>query len=178
MLVDRYAFVEFGMKPNACFCFDRDNLPFRLGDMWLAGDRSQLKKQNHPGFRERFLHMDGLHGFEHWEDEFEERLRGLGIGPDSPVVHDHARRSRSSTGRRNQTSRRSSRRADHNSIAFEMEELIDFAKFHGLQVTDLRHRGGNLWVEPHKQSGQVHSRLTQWGFKLKEGRGWWFQNKS
>lgn len=178
MLVGRYAIVEFGTKGNACFCFDLDSLPFSLGDTFLVGDKSQLKKQDHHGCKDRLLHKDGLHGFEHWEDEFEERLRVLGIGPDSPVVPDHAKRSRSSTGRRNQTLRRSAQRADHKPIAFEMAELIDFAKFHGLQVTDLRHRGGNLWVEPHKQSGQVHSRLTQWGFKLKEGRGWWFQNKS
>lgn len=175
MLVNHHAIVEFGTKGNACFCFDLDDLPFRLGDAVLAGDKSQLKKQDHPGCKDRLLHKDGLHGFERWEDEFEEKLEDLGIYPDSPDVQGHTMRSGSSTGRRKQTSRRNPHRADSKSIDFEMVELVDFAKFHGLQVTDMRYKGGNLWVEPHKQAGQVHRRLTQWGFKLKEGRGWWIK---
>lgn len=175
MLVNRHAIVEFGTKGNACFCFDLDNLPFRLGDAFLVGDKSQLKKQDHPGCKDRLLHKDGLHGFERWEDEFEERLRRLGIGPDSPAVHDHARRSRSSTGRRNQSSRRDSYRANNDSMAFEMEKLIEIANFYGLQVRDMRSRGGNLWVEPHIQVGRVHRQLTQWGFTLKRDKGWWLK---
>lgn len=170
MLIDRYAIVEFGRTGNACFCFDLDNLPFRLESPRLRGDSSQLKHASYAGCKFRLTHNDG---HMRWEGAFEEELGKLGIIPGSVQSHDFRRkfRIRSEPGRHSQNARAVDR--PPNGESFSMDELKDFVGRFELEVYDLRPKGGNLWVKPDIESIAVARQLEKWGLRRKLGKGWW-----
>ncbi len=169
MLIDRFAIVEFGKAGNACFCFDIDNLPFRLDSPWLRGDSSQLKNEKHSGCRFRLIHVDRSRT--NWEDIFESELEDLGITPTAFKTRD-ARRIHRPAALRKQGEASSTSSTDK-SRGLNMEELSNFTARWGLSIVDLRSRGGNLWVKPDKHFTLVNSQLKAWGFRWKEGKGWW-----
>lgn len=164
ILVGHYAIVEFGVKYNACFIYDSNNLPFRLGASTLSGDRSELKNNSHRGCKDRLTHQDNCEGFGRWEERFEDKLRDLGMTPDSS--------SRYSTTTR---ARKISARTDPRTMLFTMDRLKRFAQANNLKITDNRGKGGSLWVEPDDLLGSLGSSLESWGFKHKVGRGWWIK---
>lgn len=179
MLVGKYVIVEFGTTGNACYCFDRENLPFRLDIRELVGDMTQLKNRTR-GYRFHLSHVDRRD--EDWEETFEQRLLEQGIEPDQP---------RSTSGRppqarhRKRTDRGGSSRRDSSSepilpigspiLKFEIEELKDFVGRFGLKVIDFRNKGGNLWVKPDCDMLAVQNQLRRWNFQRKVGTGWWIK---
>ena len=54
-----------------------------------------------------------------------------------------------------------------------MIELRNLMEREHLKWDDLRARGGNLWVLSDDVPQRVEMRLVEWGFRLKQGRGWW-----
>ena len=164
MLAGRYAIVEFGIRANACFIYDINDLPFQLGAKRLAGDRSQLKNINHRGYKDRLTHQDNYDGFERWEERFEDKLRRLGITLDS--------RSRNASTARPRTNRT---RTPSSKLPFTMDQLNNFAKANNLKITDNRSKGGSLWVGPDNLLSFLQDSLVIWGFKHKAGRGWWIK---
>lgn len=179
MLVGKYVIVEFGTTGNACYCFDRKNLPFRLDIRELVGDMTQLKNRTR-GYRFHLSHVDRRD--EDWEETFEQRLLEQGIEPDQP---------RSTSGRppqarhRKRTDRGGSSQRDSSSepilpigspiLKFEIEELKDFVGRFGLKVIDFRNKGGNLWVKPDCDMLAVQNQLRRWNFQRKVGTGWWIK---
>ena len=179
MLVGKYVIVEFGATGTACYCFDRDNLPFRLNVSQLAGDVTGLKNKTR-GYKFHIAHIDRRG--EDWEETFEQRLLELGIEPDQ---------SRSNSGRppqarqKKRTDRSGSSRRDSYSeptlpiespfLKFEIEELKDFVGRFGLKVIDFRNKGGNLWVKPDCDMLAVQNQLRRWNFQRKVGTGWWIK---
>lgn len=182
MLMGKHAIVEFGATGNACYCFDRDNLPFRLDSRQLAGDLAGLKNRTQ-GHRFHLSHVDRRD--EDWEDTFDQRLSEFGIEPDQP--RSTAGR-RSKTYQKKRTDRSGSYRSDSYSeptlpikppagqtLKFEIEELKDFVGRFGLKVVDLRSKGANLWVKPDCDMLAVQNQLRRWSFQRKVGTGWWIK---
>jgi hypothetical protein len=178
MLIGRFVIVEFGVKGNACYCFDRENLPFRLNARELCGDVTQLKNKT-KGYRFHLSHFD--RGGESWEETFENKLSELSISPDKhiPKVRYQNRE------RQRYSERDSSFRSAHSGdlpfvpesahAKFKMDELKDFVGRFGLKVIDLRGRGGNLWVKPDCDMVAVANELRRWKFERKIGKGWWLK---
>lgn len=179
MLMGKHLIVEFGVTGNACYCFDRENLPFRLNAPQLAGDVTGLKNKT-KGYRFHISHIDRTG--EAWEETFEQRLLELGIEPDQPRLVSsrppHAKKKK-------HTNRVGSSRHDSYSeptlpiespiFKFEIEELKDFVERFGLDVIDFRSKGGNLWVKPDCDILAVQNQLRRWNFQLKAGTGWWIK---
>ena len=172
MLIDRYAIVEFGTTGNACYChvLGLAKQPFALDEEAIAGNRTQLKNKDHPGFIFRLEHRDRP---EVWEDVFERRLQRLGIAPDSPLGSWNTRSSRRTVSGR-PTSSQGSPTTTAGRPAF-WYDLHGLAKTYGLTVQDLRDRGGYLWVTPDHPSAHVRGKLTEWGFQCVRDKGWGFR---
>ncbi len=174
MLIGKYAIVEFGTTGNACFCFDLEDLPFKLGDPCLYNHTygQGLKNKSHSGCRFRKIHSDKT--AEKWEEVFELELQNLGISPDSPG---DVSRSSSTRGRRliRRTSSFWSENVNSVLKGFNMWELQRLARKYGLAIADLRYKGGNLWVTPDVPNSDVHKKLSEWGFQLKRDKGWWLK---
>ncbi len=58
--------------------------------------------------------------------------------------------------------------SDYSDAAFRA-----FVAAENLETADYRERKGALWVEVEDTSPAVAAQLLSWGFKFKEGRGWW-----
>lgn len=56
---------------------------------------------------------------------------------------------------------------------FSDTAFFDFANTHAITHKDHRQRGGALWVEDSSVQPAVLAQLQSWGFKHKEGKGWW-----
>ncbi|WP_230384685.1 EH signature domain-containing protein [Burkholderia pseudomallei] len=80
MQIGSYLIIEFSKKPNACYVYQADQLPFEPYDRHYEGGTSDLAA----GFRQdigcalRIVHRDG------WGQRAQGELRQLGIRPDRP----------------------------------------------------------------------------------------------
>jgi hypothetical protein len=63
--------------------------------------------------------------------------------------------------------------ASSSSGGFSENALRAFAAEQGLEIKDFRGRSGALWVELNPGHAHQQKRLREWGFRYKEGRGWW-----
>jgi hypothetical protein len=160
--------VEFGMSGNACFIFERRNLPFDLGGSAVAGDRSELKHDDHI---ERLLHIDT--GVNRWEQIFEQTLqRHMDVWP----VREETTGQPSTTGaafrgRQNETTR-GTQCAEK--ASYSRRELERFCTSRALKIVDRStQRGGNLWVVTDQSDRAVNRQLSEWRFRYKPNKGWW-----
>ena len=152
--------VEFGISGNACFIFERRNLPFQLDRGRVAGDRSALKHEDHA---ERLLHIDV--GAGDWEEVFERTLsRLLNVRPEN---HDAATANRSKQDERARAPERPQQ------PVYSRMELQRFCTNHSLAISDLTAQRGNLWVLTDQSKEPVTRQLTNWGFRYKAPKGWW-----
>lgn len=157
MHIGKYVVVEFGVSGNACYIFEKRNPPFHIERGTVAGDRSELKHEDHV---QRLLHVDSNSG--QWERVFSETLRRLAnVTLQSPAssskplaIGDHISRSKLPT-------------------VYSRSELERFCQTNGLKVRDLTAMKGNLWVETGQPDPMVSRQLLVWGFRYKEGKGWW-----
>jgi hypothetical protein len=166
MCIGRFVVVERGIKPNACFIFRRDQIPFALGGD-IAGDRTGLK---HPTHIKRLTHTDG--GFERWEDKFEGALASLmQVEPQTQVANDVRMASQEARPLLSNEARNFS---PPSSIAsFSDRELARLCDKYRLRTKDLRGQHGNLWVLTGDRDTNVSPQLRSWGFSYKAGKGWW-----
>jgi hypothetical protein len=125
------------------------------------------------------------HGSAHWQSELAQVLRerfGIlpyQIAPTSENMTE-PRNVRSSTSPRAgnamphfDTTHTQGMIANSSVKVFTERALRHLAKRHGLVVIDERQRGGNLWVRVVNMSASVERELKGWGFKHKNGKGWW-----
>lgn len=154
MLMGKYIVVEFGSKGNACFIFDKANLPFTLeGD--IAGDRMGLK---HDSREHRLLHMDGSDLT--WESKFRRILAQCG-------VHSECASARSdSTVREPETSERRGGRSTR-------AQLVAFLNDNGVLWEDKTAKGGNLKVLHTRFTGPIGDQLKKWGFAYSVREFWY-----
>ena len=187
MCIGNHVVVEFGLKGNACYIFDRNRLPFEL-DGEVAGNSTALKHQS----GERLLHHDG--SWATWEQKFQNSLASRmrvrsgqrpteSPRPTSPDgnpsrntshLHVVANRSRAAAGRPSQPPSPGVERGQSvRGEPFTLNGLLRLCDIHKIRVQDLRDKNGNLWVLTEESNGFVSGQLRAWGFAYKADKGWW-----
>ena len=191
MCIGEHVVVEFGVRGNACYIFEREGLPFALAGA-VAGNRDELKHLRH---EERLLHIDS--NFDTWEVRFENTISRLTGARPKPLAFEPsptltaARPGSHRTGPTSGPMQPAQRVAQtslfgapppepHNPAEphsrFEMKALERFCATHRLQVDDRRAQNGCLWVRTHNLDGPVTGQLQIWGFQYKNAhKGWWKQ---
>lgn len=156
MQIGSYLIIEFSKKPNACYVYLADQLPYEPYAKYYDGGTADLAA----GFREdcaaRIVHRDG------WEDRAGAELRALGIHPDQPQAIVGAR-----------GLERSQRSPD----MARLRALV--SRFEGATIDDRRStQGGRLWVEDPQQRARLASELEPLGFKWAVSREAWYYPES
>lgn len=156
MQIGSYLIIEFSKKPNACYVYQADQLPYEPYAKYYDGGTADLAA----GFREdcaaRIVHRNG------WEDRAGAELRALGIYPDEP---------RAATGAGKEV--RSQRGPDMATL----RALV--SRFDGATIDDRRStQGGRLWVEDPQQRGWLALELKPLGFKWAPSREAWYYPES
>ncbi len=176
MQIGSYLIIEFSKKPNACYVYQADQLPFEPYDRHYDGGTVDLAS----GYRAevdcalRIVHRDG------WGDRAETELRLLGIRPDQPSAPGATAWGEASTSstrtrgtRAGTATSRSTTRRDDPDMAV-LRALI--ARFQGASIDDRRSttNGGRLWINDPLQRRQLRSELVALGFKWAERRQAWY----
>jgi len=156
MQIGSYLIIEFSKKPNACYVYQANQLPYEPYAKYYDGGTADLAA----GYREqcaaRIVHRDG------WEDRADGELRALGIHPDRPQATLGARRL--VRGQR----------------GLDMATLRALtSRYEGAAIDDRRAtQGGRLWVEDPQQRGRLASELESLGFKWATSRKAWYYPES
>lgn len=153
MCIGNKVVVEFGKSGNACFVFDRDRLPFRLSGT-VKGDSTSLKHEQH---KQRLIHTDSR--WKKWESKFVDAIPDLRAGRRTTSTQSYGGTERNS--------------ASQTSKSYSRSELSAFCAARGIRIEDLSGKGGNLWLRTANANPQISSQLTAWGFRYKDGKGWW-----
>ncbi|MCO8250745.1 EH signature domain-containing protein [Comamonas thiooxydans] len=184
MQLGPYLIIEFSKKPNACYVYQADQLPFEPYSRHYEGGTADLGAGYREGCALRIVHRDG------WAPRAEQELRQLGIVPDVAgprrVAVGSAPDTTTSTGHMAGTGSSSKSSATNkitNSTAGgpDMDRLkLVIDRFRGASIDDKRKssNGGRLWVEDPLQRAQLASELTALGFKWANSREAWYYPES
>lgn len=161
MKIGDYVVVEFGTAGNAAYIFrDGEDLPFQLRGM-VVGNGSELKNAQSEAYVDRMIHRDTLEGA--WEDRFTSILT-------------------SRVGKRAATTpKKASVAADLIRVRAEPQGsfaavLKTIANQHDLIITDLREKGGRIWVEGKRSlTKEAKTRLEGLGFRWSERRNAYYR---
>ncbi|TAM24374.1 MAG: hypothetical protein EPN46_12955 [Candidimonas sp.] len=174
MQIGPYLFIEFSKKPNACYVYQADQLPFEPYLRHYDGGTSDLAAGYNTNCALRIVHREG------WASRAGADLRRLGIHPDRPDVQRAM-----STGTATLSTMRS-RDADTGVTAFRKEASASdsdvpslralLSRFPGAFMDDLRKAdgGGRLWIKDPDQRVALASRLKESGFKWANSRQAWY----
>ncbi|WP_132579561.1 EH signature domain-containing protein [Paralcaligenes ureilyticus] len=174
MRIGSYLFIEFSKKPNACYVYQSDQLPFEPYLRHYDGGTSDLAAGYNTNCALRIVHREG------WASRAEADLRRLGISPDRPDV-----RRAVSTGAATASTMRG-RNADTGVTVFRKEASASdsdvpslralLSRFPGALMDDLRKAdgGGRLWIKDPDQRVALASRLEERGFKWANSRQAWY----
>lgn len=179
MQIGSYLIIEFSKKPNACYVYQADQLPFEPYDRHYEGGTSDLAA----GYRQsigcalRIVHRDG------WGDRAEAELRQLGIRPDrldAQPVAASGTVTTSTAGRRAPATGTTSSRTTTNHSGPDMAALKALIyPFPGASIYDGRNTdGGRLWIKDHLQRAELGSDLKALGFKWAASRQAWYYPES
>ena len=171
MQVGSHLIIEFSKKPNACYVYKADELPFEPYAKFYDGGTEDLAA----GFRQacaaRVVHREG------WEARAADELRTLGIRPDEPdaqrVTAAAATGSTSSAhGASGITAQSASLRGGPDKET--LRTLM--SRFRGASIDDQRDspNGGRLWVEDPLKRVQLESELKSLGFEWGVSRSAWY----
>lgn len=169
MQLGSYIIIEFSKKPNACYVYQADQLPFEPYSRHYDGGTSDLAAGYRDGCALRIVHRDG------WGWRAEQDLRQLGIVPDVAA----SRRASSSGAATGLISKERGFSKGHGAIDSgpDMEKLKALlTRFREASIDDRRKStsGGRLWVEDPWQRAQLASELTTLGFKWANSRQAWY----
>lgn len=170
MQVGSYLIIEFSKKPNACYVYQAEQLPFEPYSRHYEGGTTDLAAGFREGCALRIVHRDG------WGWRAEEDLRQLGIVPDVAAP----RRVPAAGGAGNATTRtqRSTLpEPEAPSAGPDLAKLnLVLTRFRGASIDDRRKsaNGGRLWVEDPLQRVQLGSELKALGFKWANSRQAWY----
>lgn len=148
MQIGSYLIVEFSKRPNACYGYKVDELPFQPYAKYYNGGTRDLAAGYKKNNCVRIVHRDG------WEAMAAEDLRKLGIQPDRPAG--------TSTTR-------------HEPDMAALRALV--GRFHNASISDKRDLlggGGRLWVTDPAQQAQLATELEAIGFKWANSRQAWY----
>jgi len=169
--------VEFSGEANALYGYDsRKGLPFNLGKALVTTKDvgNSLKSSK----RSLWLkHSDGQHGYDRWEERFEVELRKTYSIEPSEGQHLGARirapRASASQPVAPKSVVRDGARGGLYASTYSLAELARFSRDRGLKVEDRTGVGGNLWVVTKARTVSDEDVLRRWGFRFKQGKGWW-----
>jgi hypothetical protein len=173
MQLGPYLIIEFSKKPNACYVYEADQLPFEPYDRYYDGGTADLAAgyQSHIDCALRIVHRDG------WGVKAEDDLRRLGIQPDSRRTSDTV-----STGKARKSAPPGGERAAVPNVP-KSGQGPDIAllralvgRFHRTIIDDRRSQssGGRLWVADPLQRVQLGAELKRMGFKWSDKRQAWY----
>lgn len=141
--------VEFGVTGNACYVYPATPVPFKLGGLSIS-----LNDLKNKSLGESLRHADG---HTPWERNFDR------------VIFSNAGYS-SFTTSRPKAKPQATQNAGHNFSYVEQ-----YVKKFSIRSEDHRPIGA-FWVLTKKGvNSEVDTNLESWGFKYKDGRGWWKQ---
>lgn len=169
MQLGSYLIIEFSKKPNACYVYQADQLPFEPYSRHYDGGTSDLAVGYRDGCALRIVHREG------WGWRAEQDLRRLGIVPDVAAP----RRVSSSGAATGLTSTERGSSTGHGAVGAgpDMAKLSTLlTRFRGASIDDRRKStsGGRLWFEDPLQRVQLASELTALGFKWANSRQAWY----
>jgi len=170
MQLGSYIIIEFSKKPNACYVYQADQLPFEPYSRHYDGGTADLAAGFRDGCALRIVHREG------WGARAEQELRQLGIIPDAV---DPRRVLSSATGGTDTATNtgRAAERPESATPGPDMAKLNSLvARFRGASINDKRRTssGGRLWVEDPLQRRQLASELKAHGFKWANSRQAWY----
>jgi hypothetical protein len=175
MQIGPYLIIEFSKKPNACYVYQADQLPFELYARHYDGGTVDLAAGYRPEVHcaLRIVHREG------WSYRAETELRQLGIWPDERPHHRSASSPSNSgastlTGSRGSTS--SGSRTATTTRGPDMATLKALVRrFSGTHIDDRRSdKRGRLWVSDRNQSELLETELKALGFKWASSRSAWY----
>jgi len=156
MLIGDAAIVEFSQQNNATYVYRTDNFPVPLDGQGSVNIRDLRS----------WVCVEWLIHRPSWQELFEQRLRALfNIAPDGGG---HGRAALALAFTSSPTPPAGRKKA-----GFDVIELRNLMEQENLKWDDQRARGGNLWVRSDDVPPRVRMRLVEWGFELKQGKGWW-----
>ncbi len=166
MQIDNYLIVEFAKKPNACYVYVADELPFEPHDRYYNGGADDLAVGLNGKFATRIVHTPG------WESRAADALSRLGILPDS----------------RSGSFNRAVREAEYSAVQSRSskQQGIDLdalhrvvAGFKDAYVRDGRANGrGRLWVNDPRKSPILEKKLEELGFEWSSRyKGWFYPER-
>ena len=186
--------VEFSGIGNALYGYDaRKSLPFDTTRLLrLTVDASNSLKHKAPGRVLWMSHQDGIRGWGKWEQMLEATMKEeFGIVPNAAYVSNTSSAGRDrasntgfagrdrasntgSTGRDSvSNSNLNSESHSGNALPYSRTTLDRFANARGLRIEDNTAQGGSLWVRTGSNDTHISGILNQWGFRYKDGKGWW-----
>ncbi len=174
MQLGSHVIIEFSKKPNACYVYVADQLPFEPYDKSYLGTTADLAA----GFKSevscalRIVHNKG------WAEKAEAELRALGIFPDRPS-RTRVRNQVSAPTTESSASTTSSTAASkllQTSSSLDVAQLESLlSRFRGATFDDKREKlGGRLWVDDPLQRVQLATELKALGFKWANSRQAWY----
>jgi hypothetical protein len=174
MQVGSYLIIEFSRKPNACYVYKVDELPFEPYARQYTGRSEDLAARLHPSCVARIVHLPG------WEDRAAEDLRRLGIRPDQPVQQ--APVGRSAVDASSRTTERPASTGAASTSRPSSEGYPDMtalhtlmSRFRGASIDDRRSTsGGRLWVTDPLNRTQLEAELKALGFEWAPSRSAWY----
>lgn len=173
MQIGSYLIIEFSKKPNACYVYEADQLPFEPYERQYEGGTADLAA----GFRQevgcavRIVHREG------WGGRAEAELRQLGIRPDRPEGQRVTSTGTANTSTAGARATAATGQAKASPVGPDMSALRSLlSRFRGASIDDRRGNsgGGRLWIEDPLQRVQLASELKALGFKWANTRQAWY----
>ena len=172
MQIGSYLIIEFSKKPNACYVYQADQLPFEPYSRHYDGGTTDLAAGFREGCALRIVHREG------WGWRAEEDLRQVGIVPDVATPRRvPAAGVAGNTSATTRTQRSTPHEPEAPSVGPDLAKLNSvLARFRGAAIDDRRKsaNGGRLWVEDPLQRVQLGSELKALGFKWANSRQAWY----
>jgi hypothetical protein len=176
MQLGPYLIIEFSKKPNACYVYQADQLPFEPYERYYEGGTDDLAAGFRPdiGCALRIVHRD------RWSERAEDDLRRLSIRPDAPSAQTGGATNAGAAPAPDDRATRfgaSAKRTASVKQRPDMETLkVLMNRFRGASIDDRRKStsSGRLWVEDPLPRVQLGSELKALGFKWSDSRQAWY----
>ncbi len=178
MMMGEIVAVEFSDIGNALYVYDRrKDLPFDL----KTSVRMEVNVRNSLKTTDavcRLNHQDGILGWDTWEEMFEDTLaKDYDLEPEGRVESaSKPNRERATTRGRASISRNQRELLTWDEAAsrrFSFGLLKKMCDQDDIEIEDLTHRNGNLWVRTDRSNIDRNFALSTWGFAYKSPKGWW-----
>lgn len=156
MQLGSYVIIEFSKKPNACYVYKANELPFEPYQKYYTGGTEDLAVGLSGDFATRIVHTPG------WEARAHQSLLQLGIEPDVKSTV--------------QRVRAASRAVGESKPDVDIDALRALvSKFAGAHMRDGRSNGrGRLWVNDPRQHQGLAKELKSRGFKWSTNYDGWY----